>query len=104
MPAKSIAIELGGKQRHLRYDFNSLVALEDELGVTVDKIESFVSGSVKLRDLRTLIWAGLVHEDDGITPKDVGAWIDFQNIEKISEKVGRALEAAFPPTDDVKKN
>jgi hypothetical protein len=103
MPKQSTPIELGGKTKHLRYDFNALVAMEDELGIPISEIGDMMAGSVKLKDLRSLIWAGLIHEDKSLTPSDVGEWLEFEELDYIAEKVRVAFESAFPEEADVKK-
>ena len=102
MPKQSIPIELGGKTRHLRYTFNALVALEDKLGVPISKIGDMLTGSVSVKNLRTLIWAGLIHEDGGLTPKKVGEWLDFSMLSDIIGKFTEAFEASFPDDSDTK--
>lgn len=102
MPKQSIPIELGGKTRNLRYDFNALVALEDKLGVPISKIGEVLTGSVSVKNLRTLIWAGLIHEDRGLTQKKVGEWIDFSMLSDVIVKFTEAFEAAFPDAGDEK--
>ena len=92
----SVPVELGGKTRHLRFSFNALVALEDELGIPISEIGDVLSGSVKLRDLRSLIWAGLLHEDKTLSTEDVGEWLDFSILEVVAGKLRDAFEAAFP--------
>lgn len=103
MPKQSVPIELGGKTRHLRYDFNALVALEDVLGIPISDIGNIMAGSVKLSDLRAIVWAGLLHEDKSLTPEAVGDKLELSQIVYIGDKVREAFEAAFPDIEDVKK-
>jgi len=103
MPKQSIPVELGGTTKHLRYDFNALVALEDQLGIPISDIGNMMAGSVKLGDLRSLIWAGLIHEDKSLTPADVGEWLDFGQLNYIADQVRVAFESAFPEESEVKK-
>lgn len=103
MPKQSIPIELGGVTKHLRYDFNALVAMEEELGIPISDIGNMMAGSVKLKDLRSFIWAGLIHEDKSLVPSDVGEWLEFSKLNYIADKVRIAFEAAFPEETDVKK-
>ena len=104
MPKKSVPIELGGKTRHLRYDFNALVALEETLNIPISEIGKLMSGSVKIKDLRSIFWAGLIHEDNGITANEVGEWLDFSILGTIAEKVALAFEAAIPDIPGDSKN
>ena len=92
---KSVPIELGGKTRNLRFTFNALVALEDDLGISISDIGELLSGSVRLKSLRSLIWAGLLHEDKELTPDGIGEWLDFSMLAMVAEKLRDAFEAAF---------
>jgi len=97
---ESVSIELGGKTRQLRYDFNALVALEDELKISIMDLGVMLSGAVKLRDLRAILWAGLIHADASLTPVDVGAMIGgVGDMAVLGDAVRRAMEAAFPPVE-----
>jgi len=90
-------IELGGKTRNLRYDFNAFVALEEALNISIAEIGALLTGSVKLRDLRAILWAGLIHEDRALTQEDVGKAIGgMQDMAALGVAVRAALEAAFP--------
>jgi hypothetical protein len=97
---ESVNIELGGKRRALRYDLNALVALEEELKISIQDLGSLLGGSVRLKDLRAILWAGLIHEDAALTPKSVGALISGpQEMAEIGKAIKAAIEAAFPPAD-----
>ena len=97
---ESVNIELGGKTRQLRYDFNALVALEDELNISIQDIGKLLGGAVKLRDLRAILWAGLIHDDATLTPKAVGAMINgVKEMADLGKAIRAAIEAAFPPTE-----
>ena len=102
MPKQSIPIELGGKTKHLRYTFNALVALEEKLGCSLSDIGTLLTGSVSVTKLRTLIWAGLIHDDKELTEEQVGEWLDLTSISEIAEKFAEALEAAFPDSGEEK--
>jgi len=102
MPKQSVSIKLGDKTRHLRYDFNALVALEETLGSPISEIGTLVSGSVRLKDLRAIVWAGLLHEDSGVTENDVGNWLDLSMLGEVADKIRQAFEAALPTSDEAK--
>ena len=52
------------------------------------------AGSVKAT--RTLLWAGLPHEDEKLTERQVGAMISLTNVERIMEQIAEALTSALP--------
>lgn len=100
MLQEAVDIELGGKTRQLRYDFNALVALEDELKISVMDLGSLLSGAVKLKDLRAILWAGLIHADQSLTPVDVGKMIGgVSEMAALGAAVKQAIEAALPPVE-----
>jgi hypothetical protein len=76
------------KERVLKFTLNSLVYAEDE-GVDIQNMGK--AGSVKLKDLRTLLFAGLMHEDKELTAEAVGDMIDVQNLATISESLNKAF-------------
>lgn len=104
MPIQSIPIELGGKTRNLRLDFNALVLLEDELGIPIADIGKLMSGAVHLKTLRAIMWAALVHEDKTLTVKGVGAMIDpGADMARVADAIRRAFEAAFATAEKNEK-
>lgn len=74
------------KERTLKFTLNSLIYAEDN-GIDIQKMGK----SVKLKDLRTLLYAGLMHEDEKLTPEIVGGLIDVQNLKPISEALNEAF-------------
>lgn len=92
---KSISIVLD-KTRNLRFDFNALCVLEEELGVSLTDLGDKLTGSLRFKDLRAIVWAGLLHEDEGLTLKDVGKLLDPSKLLEVAEAVGKAFSMAFP--------
>ncbi|MDF2010193.1 hypothetical protein [Priestia megaterium] len=76
------------KERVLKFTLNSLVYAE-EAGVDIQNMGN--NGGVKLKDLRTLLYAGLMHEDADLTPEAVGEMIDITNLEPISKAMNDAF-------------
>jgi len=104
MPTQSIPIELGGKTRHLRYTFNALMTLEDELEVPLSDIGKVLTGSVSVKTLRTVLWAGLIHEDKELTQEQVGEWADFSVFSQVVDGFTKAFDDAFPDDEGGSKN
>jgi hypothetical protein len=97
MNGKSVSIELGGKTRTLVYDFNALVELEEKIGVGIQDFMKMVTTGARLKDLRGILWAGLIHDEPGLTPEGVGAMItSLSDFTAIGQSVKAAMEAAFP--------
>jgi regulator of replication initiation timing len=85
-----VEIELNDKMRKIRYTLNSLAELEDKLGVSLDELNTLKMG---IKQLRAFLWAGLIHEDENLTEKEVGEWVDLDNMTYINEKVTEAFKA-----------
>jgi len=100
---KSVPIDLD-KTRHLRYDFNALCEIEEGLGITLPELGTKLSGKIKLSDLRTVVWAGLIHEDESLSIKQVGALLVPSKLGEIAEKVSKAFSEAFPSDEEIPKN
>ncbi len=75
------------KERTLKFTLNSLVYAEEN-GV---EIANMGKAKVKLKDLRTLLFAGLMHEDADLTPEKVGEMIDVSAMQPISEALNKAF-------------
>lgn len=95
--AKPFVIIKLDKPRKLRYTINAMATLED---LTGKPFASFVAGfneeSFSFKDLRALVWAGLIDEDPSLTPEDVGNLLDkTQDLTEVLMKVGEALQTAL---------
>lgn len=89
---KSVTIELD-KARNLRYGINALVTAEEKLGKPITEINL---NSLSMKNLRDILYAGLVHEDSSLTPEIVGNIIDdYSDIQAVANKLGEALSIAF---------
>jgi hypothetical protein len=88
-----IRIELD-KPRRLRFDLSALADVEERLGV--ESIEQFFDQPLNFRTIRTILWAGLVHEDPSLTEKEVGRWVDGDNYQAVYKATIEALTDAFP--------
>lgn len=93
MAKKFVPIVLD-KTRNLRYGMVGLMKLENRLGKPFAKIN--FEEEMKYEDLATIIWAGLVHEDESLTPESVAGLIDdYSDIQTAITKMGEAMSEAF---------
>jgi hypothetical protein len=83
-----VEVELGGKVRNLRYTMNALAEIEDQLGVPLAEMENV---KMTMKNIRVILWAGLIHEDKELTQEDVGELVDLNNIQTVQEKVAEAF-------------
>lgn len=88
-------IELGGKERTLRYDYNALADLEERAGLSIQALLD--DQRLGLATVRAILWAGLRHRDKGLTPAQVGIWLQQYmtsggDLQALMDAVQRALE------------
>ena len=86
MEKKFVKINLD-KERVLYYNLNSLEKFEDLTGVTVDKI----GGKMSMKVLKALVYCGLMFEDKTITLEQVGDMIGIEDMQRVSEAIGKAF-------------
>lgn len=92
-----VPIELD-KIRNLRLGFRAISIIEKSLNKPIAKIDF---ESLTIEEMSTIIYAGLVHEDDQLTVDKVIDLIDeYADIEKVSEALGKAIEIGFARKND----
>lgn len=83
------------KERHIRFNFNSLVILEESL----DRPVTALSGSLSFKDINLLVWAGLLHEEPTLTKEEtadiIEAVIENEGLQSLSNKLAVAITIAF---------
>ena len=88
MDGNTGGIMLGGKERHLRYDLNSVAEIGERLGITVrlDNLgQDLLAQELPLKALRVLLWAGLIHEDPELTEEAAGGFVDQDNFAAVTQ-------------------
>ncbi|SCY25107.1 hypothetical protein [Alkaliphilus peptidifermentans] len=92
MGKMGVTLELD-RPRTLRYGMNALVKIEELTGKPISKLDL---ENISMKDLRTIVYGGLFHEDKSLTPEVVGNLIDeYSSMETVAEKLGKAMELAF---------
>lgn len=94
---RAVRIDLGGKERELKYDFNALADFEDLMGMGVSA--AFQGGQVGIRTIRALFWAGLRHKEKGLTLERVGKMLTKElekgtSMEDLMGYIEKAMEAS----------
>ena len=85
---ETVIVELGGKQRKLRYDFNAMSDFEQVTGQSLfNAMQNMGIGTI-----RALYWAGLKHQDKGLTLDRTGKMISKAMMED-----GLSLENLMNP-------
>jgi hypothetical protein len=90
-----VEIEIGGKSRRLRYDFNAIADIEQKAGLGIGAL--FDENRAGLNSLRLLIWGGLKWQERGLTVEQAGQIVgDYLSgggtLEGLIAKVQRALQ------------
>lgn len=96
-----VPIEFGGKSRIIRVDFNTLALIEERTGKSVMQMGDW--RGLKTKDLVSIVWACLVHEDQALTEKEVGKWLTFQNMATVMKAFATAMHISMKgerPTDE----
>lgn len=92
-----IEVELD-KIRHIEYTMDSMAELEEKFGSVDEAFEVMSNGSQ--RDKIFFIWAGLVHEDEELTPKQVGKLIGIKDLPYVMAKLTEAVKLDLPVTEE----
>lgn len=85
---ETVIVELGGKQRKLRYDFNAMSDFEQVTGQSLFNAMQ----NMGIATIRALYWAGLKHQDKGLTLDRTGKMIS-----KAMTEDGLSLEDLMNP-------
>ena len=78
--------DFGGRDRYMRFDANALATLGERLGIKIRLghfQEDLMGTPLPLSAVRTLVWAGLLHEDAAVTEQQVGSWLDDENAAEV---------------------
>lgn len=107
-----VLVELGGRERELKFDLNAYAELEKKFGSVEIAMKTLEKGN--MASIKTIVWAALIHEEanldeDGeligykITPFKVGSWIDTGNLPEVSAKLSSALGGSLPAKEALKQ-
>ena len=88
------------KERTLKLDLNAMAAYEEATGKSMFK--AFNPDELGARELRALLWACLIHEDESLTLKQVGSFITADNMNGVAARIGEAFKSAMPAAEDKK--
>lgn len=116
---KKVPVTLGGRTRTLYYDVNAMIDLGEALQLNLltpegwrefmgeevvrdlDGKKEFVPATPSFQKVRAIVWAGLRHEDESLTLRQVGAMLDVANLGHITEAYQEAfMTADAVPSDD----
>jgi len=89
-----VEIEIGGKSRKLRYDFNAIADIEKAAGLGIGAM--FDENRTGFNSIRLLVWGGLKWQERGLTVERTGQLVgdylkDGGSLEELMGKVTDAL-------------
>jgi hypothetical protein len=90
-PKSTITLD---RERTLKYDYNSLALAEKETGKNLlTDIASLKS--LRVTDLRAMLWAGALHEDPELTVEAAGRLLKPSNTGAVVKAVAAGLNDFF---------
>ena len=93
--SKAVKITLtDGVERTIKFTLNAMAELEDRYGSVDEAFKQLDNNSIKA--VRCILWAGLIHEDPGLTEQQVGNLIDIQYMQELMASLGEAFDADMP--------
>ncbi|SKC62528.1 hypothetical protein [Maledivibacter halophilus] len=93
---KNVKIKLDGKDHELIYDMNAMCEIEDKFGDVEIAFNNLGNSNKVFNSLRFLLWAGLLHEDEKLTIRDVGKMVNFLEVDKVEQLVESLTNAIEP--------
>ena len=95
------------KERTLLLDFNAFAELDEKYGsieAAMEALKPKGKDGISIKALRAFLWAGLVHEDENLTEKQVGVLMGMANLDEIAKAMNEALNSSLPEDDGKGKN
>ncbi|ODA67674.1 hypothetical protein A7A08_01709 [Methyloligella halotolerans] len=92
-----VPLKAGDTTYTLSFSHNALCELEDALDQSIAAIiDSFGSGDLDMRRLRTLVWAGLRDHHKEMGLEDAGDVASAAGLEATAAAIGEAFQLAMP--------
>ena len=101
-----VALNVDGREYTLSFSINALCELEDALGESVNAIAAQMGdgSKVRLKTIRTLVWAALRDHHPETSVEDAGEIIGAAGVPATMEAIGEAFAKAFPDVQEGKAN
>lgn len=98
---KRISIDLD-KDRTLCFDMNAFADLEEKYGSIDEALKLLQEG--KISTLRTILWTGLLADDETLTERQVGTFVGLTNIEFVMSKINECISDSLPVVEESKND
>jgi len=92
-----VSLLIGGKERHLVFDFNAICVAEKVSGVNL--LKAAVS-EINATNIRGLLYAALLRDDPKLTLDEVGSWSSFKNLANVHTAITTAWFASIDEQKD----
>ena len=105
---KPLAIKIHlDKERILKYSFRAIKLLEEKFDVPFGQLDQVLNDTDKLKvdDIITLIWAGLIHEDKDLKHEQVYDLLDESDYSfmDVVDLIAKGFGVSSPELDALKK-
>lgn len=83
MATVPVDVDLGGRTRRLKLTLWSVSQVGERLGIKIRLNalqEDLLSVPLPISTIQLLLWAALIHDDEELTPEQVGKWVDQDNM------------------------
>jgi hypothetical protein len=84
------------RERNLRLDLNAMSEFEELTGTSLFTIGEKMS---EAKNIRALLYCTMKSAGEEITLNELGSLIDFENINIISEALGKLMNASYGESD-----
>lgn len=97
-----IDFPVGDTSYRLRFSVNSIIEVEDILGVGIIPLSQMFNNpaTLKARDVRAMLWGALREHHPEVDLLGAGEIMTIARLRPTIEHVAEALQAAFPPPED----
>jgi len=99
---KKIPVKIGEETKYLHYDLNAFAELEEIYGSIDGAMNALSQGSIKA--VINILRAGLLHENENLTAKEVGRMFDLSCMQEIGGLINRAITQAMPEQKEETKS
>jgi hypothetical protein len=89
------------RERHLLFDFNAIAEVEEKFGLNMLNPEIW-DKPLGPNLVRSMLWAGLIHEDESLTLQQVGRMIRAANLAAVMKALADAWRQSNPAADEDK--
>ena len=92
------------KSRNIKFGMKAIDLIEKKYKKPIMQIEGIQNGQLTMNDYATIIWAGLYHEDNKLTPDKVMDLVDkHSSLPEVSKTMWEALNSVFGADEEAKE-